>query len=58
MGSQLFNSRLAPRYATSFGIAMAFVGMAIIMNVITWAFTWPVDAEQGDISDWVEDLGN
>lgn len=45
MGSQLFNSRFAPRYATSFGIAMGFVGMAIIMNIITWAFTWRVDVD-------------
>ena len=27
----------------SFGIAMGFIGMAIIMNVMTWPFTWKVD---------------
>ncbi|KAE8389547.1 major facilitator superfamily domain-containing protein [Aspergillus alliaceus] len=45
VGSQLFNSRYAPRYTTSFGIGMAFVGMAIIMNLITWTFTWQVDVD-------------
>ncbi|KAE8327118.1 major facilitator superfamily domain-containing protein [Aspergillus sergii] len=45
VGSQLFNSRYAPRYTTSFGIAMGFVGMAIIMNLITWGFTWRVDVD-------------
>ncbi|GAB1201107.1 hypothetical protein APSETT444_010494 [Aspergillus pseudonomiae] len=45
VGSQLFNSRYAPRYTTSFGIAMGFVGMAIIMNLITWGFTWKVDVD-------------
>ncbi|KAL4889660.1 pantothenate transporter [Aspergillus ambiguus] len=45
VGSQLFNSRYAPRYTTSFGIAMGFVGMAIIMNLVTWGFTWKVDVD-------------
>ncbi|KAJ5628617.1 pantothenate transporter [Penicillium lividum] len=45
VGSQLFNSRYAPHYTTSFGIAMGFVGMAIFMNVITWGFTWRVDVD-------------
>ncbi|RAH67308.1 pantothenate transporter [Aspergillus aculeatinus CBS 121060] len=45
VGSQLFNSRYAPRYTTSFGIAMGFVGMAIIMNLITWGRTWKVDVD-------------
>jgi hypothetical protein len=45
VGSQLFNSRYAPRYTTSFGIAMGFIGAAILMNVVTWGFTWKVDVE-------------
>ncbi|OOQ88394.1 pantothenate transporter [Penicillium brasilianum] len=45
VGSQLFNSRYAPHYTTSFGIAMGFIGMAIVMNVITWGFTWRVDVD-------------
>ncbi|CAK7209716.1 hypothetical protein SCUCBS95973_000534 [Sporothrix curviconia] len=45
VGAQLFNARFAPRYTTSFGIAMGFIGMAIVMNLITWSFTWRVDAE-------------
>ncbi|KAL1891691.1 hypothetical protein Sste5346_007440 [Sporothrix stenoceras] len=45
VGAQLFNSRFAPHYTTSFGIAMGFIGMAIVMNLITWSFTWRVDAE-------------
>jgi hypothetical protein len=45
VGTQLFNSRYAPRYATSFGIAMWFIGAAIAMNIITWAFTWRVDVD-------------
>ncbi|KAJ5716383.1 pantothenate transporter [Penicillium malachiteum] len=45
VGSQLFNSRYAPRYTTSFGIAMGFIGMAILMNMVTWSFTWRVDVD-------------
>ncbi|EPE06666.1 pantothenate transporter [Ophiostoma piceae UAMH 11346] len=45
VGSQLFNSRYAPHYATSFGIAMGFIGMAIVMNLVTWWFTRHVDVE-------------
>ncbi|KAJ5445242.1 hypothetical protein N7491_001324 [Penicillium cf. griseofulvum] len=45
VGSHLFNSRFVPRYTTSFGIAMGFVGMAIIMNLITWGFTWRADVD-------------
>jgi hypothetical protein len=45
VGSQLFNSRYAPHYTTSFGIAMGFIGLAIVMNLITWAFTWRVDVD-------------
>ena len=45
VGPQLFNSRFAPHYTTSFAIAMGFVGMAIIMASITWVFTARVDIE-------------
>lgn len=45
VGSQLFNSRYAPHYTTSFGIAMGFLGLAIAMNLITWSFTWRVDVD-------------
>lgn len=45
VGPQLFNSRFAPHYTTSFAIAMGFVGMAIIMASITWAVTARVDIE-------------
>ncbi|PBP20771.1 hypothetical protein BUE80_DR008147 [Diplocarpon rosae] len=45
VGSQLFSSRYAPHYTTSFGIAMGFIGAAIIMNLITWGVTYRVDVE-------------
>ncbi|KAK6442612.1 hypothetical protein LTR95_001163 [Oleoguttula sp. CCFEE 5521] len=45
VGAQLFNSRYAPRYETSFAIAMGFVGMAIIMVLITWYVTGRTDIE-------------
>lgn len=45
VGAQLFNSRFAPRYETSFAIAMGFVGIAIIVASITWYFTGKVDIE-------------
>lgn len=45
VGAQLFNSRFAPRYETSFAIAMGFVGIAIIVAAITWYFTGKVDIE-------------
>jgi len=45
IGTHLFNSRFAPKYTTSFGIAMGFIGMAIIMNVVTWRATFRVDVE-------------
>lgn len=45
IGAHLFNSKYAPRYATSFGIAMGFIGMAIVMNLITWYATYRVDVE-------------
>ena len=45
VGAQLFNSRFAPRYTTSFAIGMGFVGAAIIMTSITWYFTSRVDRD-------------
>ncbi|KPM38314.1 hypothetical protein AK830_g8213 [Neonectria ditissima] len=45
VGSQLFNSRFAPRYTTSFGIAMGFIGAAIVMNLVTWSVTRRVDVD-------------
>jgi hypothetical protein len=45
VGPQLFNSRFAPHYSTSFAIGMGFVGMAIVMASITWIVTAGVDVE-------------
>ncbi|KAF7189534.1 MFS transporter prlL [Pseudocercospora fuligena] len=45
VGAQLFNSKYAPKYTTSFAIAMGFVGLAIITASITWYFTGRVDIE-------------
>jgi hypothetical protein len=45
VGPQLFNSRFAPHYQTSFAIGMGFVGLAIVMASITWFVTAGVDVE-------------
>ena len=45
VSSQIFAAKYAPHYATSFGIAMGFIGLAILMNLLTWAFTWRVDVD-------------
>lgn len=45
VGSQLFNSRFAPRYETSFAIAMGFLGVSILFACVTWFFTGKVDIE-------------
>lgn len=45
VGAHIFNSEYAPKYSTSFGIAMGFVGAAIIMNIITWTVTRRVDID-------------
>lgn len=45
IGPQIFRNKFAPRYATSFGIAMAMVGMAILTNLTTWWVTKDVELE-------------
>ncbi|KXT03689.1 hypothetical protein AC578_5187 [Pseudocercospora eumusae] len=45
VGAQLLNSNYAPKCTTSFAIAMGFVGLAMIMESITWCFTGRVDIE-------------
>jgi len=45
LGPQIFRSKYAPRYATSFGVAMAIVGLAIATNLVTWWFTNDVEVE-------------
>lgn len=45
VGPQIFRSKYAPRYATSFGVAMALVGLAILTNLITWWVTYDVEVE-------------
>ncbi|KUJ07574.1 pantothenate transporter [Mollisia scopiformis] len=39
LGPQIFRSQYAPRYTVSFAIAMALVGVAIGMNLVTWWVT-------------------
>ncbi|ESZ89519.1 putative pantothenate transporter [Sclerotinia borealis F-4128] len=36
LGPQIFRSQYAPHYPISFAIAMAIVGFAIVMNLVTW----------------------
>lgn len=45
LGPQIFRTKYAPRYATSFGVAMAVVGLAIATNLVTWWFTNDVEVE-------------
>ncbi|RDW61479.1 pantothenate transporter-2 [Coleophoma crateriformis] len=45
IGPQIFRSKYAPRYQTSFGVAMAMVGMAILTNLTTWWVTNDVEIE-------------
>ncbi|KAJ4401495.1 hypothetical protein N0V91_007929 [Didymella pomorum] len=39
IGPHLFNSRFAPHYGVSFGIAMGFVSACILTSLSTWFFT-------------------
>jgi nitrate/nitrite transporter NarK len=39
LGPQIFRSQYAPHYTVSFAIAMALVGAAIFMNLLTWWVT-------------------
>ena len=45
VGSRIFNSKYAPHYATSFGIAMGMIGLASTMNLVTWGFMYSIDNE-------------
>lgn len=39
IGPHLFNSRFAPHYGVSFGIAMGFVSACILVSLFTWFLT-------------------
>ncbi|KAK4496681.1 hypothetical protein PRZ48_012663 [Zasmidium cellare] len=43
IGPQIFNSRFAPRYTTSFAIGLGFVGVSILMAAVTWWATYRVE---------------
>lgn len=45
LGPQIFRSQYAPHYTVSFAIAMALVGAAIAMNLITWWVTRRTERE-------------
>lgn len=45
VGAQLFNSRYAPHYKTSFAIGMGLLGVSIIFALVTWYFTASIDVE-------------
>jgi len=45
LGPQIFRQKYAPRYRTSFGTAMAIIGLAIITNLTTWWVTNDVEVE-------------
>jgi hypothetical protein len=45
VGPQIFRAKYAPHYTTSFGIAMAMVGAAILANLTTWWVTNDVEVE-------------
>ncbi|RAL61057.1 hypothetical protein DID88_010398 [Monilinia fructigena] len=45
LGPQIFRSQYAPHYVVSFAIAMALVGFAIVMNLVTWWVTRRVERE-------------
>ncbi|KAI9733988.1 MAG: hypothetical protein M1834_002645 [Cirrosporium novae-zelandiae] len=43
IGPQLFRSQYAPHYTTSFAVAMAMIGGAIVFTLITWVVTWDTE---------------
>jgi hypothetical protein len=45
LGPQIFRSQYAPHYTVSFAVAMALVGAAIAMNLITWWVTRRTERE-------------
>lgn len=45
LGPQIFRSKYAPRYGTSFSVAMVMVGLAIATNLTTWWFTNDIEVE-------------
>jgi nitrate/nitrite transporter NarK len=45
VGPQIFQSKYAPKYGTSFAVAMAMVGCAIAMNLITWWHTRVIEKD-------------
>ncbi|KAK1448478.1 hypothetical protein CCUS01_11577 [Colletotrichum cuscutae] len=45
IGPQIFRSKYAPRYQTSFAAAMALVGCCAIVTLITW---WPTRKTESD----------
>lgn len=45
LGPQIFRSAYAPRYTVSFAVAMALVGCAILMNLMTWWVTRRTERE-------------
>jgi hypothetical protein len=45
VGPQIFRAQYAPRYTTSFAVAMAMLGLAIVTNLTTWWWTNDVETE-------------
>ncbi|GJC96012.1 hypothetical protein ColKHC_04838 [Colletotrichum higginsianum] len=45
LGPQIFRSKYAPRYRTSFAVAMALVGCCAIVTLVTWWVTRKTEAD-------------
>lgn len=45
VGPQIFQSKYAPRYGTSFAVAMAMLGCATVMNLVTWWHTRVIERD-------------